>query len=299
MLQSMADRVCVVLITYNRLPLLREALTALAHSTRPVDQILVIDNQSTDGTADALSAEFPHVAVERTKANLGSAGGYYLGIKRAVDQGFDWIWTLDDDSIAEPDALAQLFAARKRFPDVSRPNLLASRVLWTDGTLHPMNIQKPKLYNPEQQFLAASAACMSIRFTSFVSMLIHRDAITRHGLPITGYFLWNDDVEFSARILRHELGVLVPASVVIHKTAVKHVPSTSSAEKFYFEVRNKLWLCRWSKAFARDEKRWMLNSLRRRTWQHLKDNRFNGKVLVAVAKGVLHALTKRPSPTPG
>jgi rhamnopyranosyl-N-acetylglucosaminyl-diphospho-decaprenol beta-1,3/1,4-galactofuranosyltransferase len=286
------ERVGVVLVTHNRLALLRESLAALATSTYPIEQIILVDNLSTDGTYDSVRAEFSHVRVIRTDTNVGSAGGYSVGIKEAHATGVDWIWTLDDDSVAQPDALQELIDAAHRFP--MAPSILASKVVWTDGSLHPMNIQKPKLYNPDEQFLAAKHATMSIRFTSFVSMLIHRTAIDRHGLPMAGYFLWNDDVEYSARILRKELGVLVPASVVVHKTAVKHVPATSSGEKYYFEVRNKLWICRHSSAFDRGEKRWMLQSLWRRTWDHLRDNRFRPKVLRAVIRGVAHGLTRRP-----
>jgi len=292
----MSERVCVVLVTFNRLPLLRESLAALAVSARPIDEIVVIDNQSTDGTAAALASEFPHVRVITTERNVGSAGGYFLGIQWAHQNGFDWIWTLDDDSIAAPDVLEKMLATRQRFPD-PKPNLMASKVVWTDGALHPMNIQKPKLYNADQQFLAAELGAMSIRFTSFVSMLIHRSMIDRYGLPIAGYFLWNDDVEYSARILRNELGVLVPASVVCHKTAVKHVPSTSAPEKYFYEVRNKLWIIRLSDAFSRDEKWWMFKSLCRRTWHHVCDNHFKTPVITAIFNGVWEAMTTSPKPS--
>ncbi len=289
----MSEKVCVVLVTYNRLPLLRESLAALAHSTRQVDQIVVIDNQSTDGTGETLATEFAHVHVITPSKNVGCAGGNWLGIRWAHENGFDWIWTLDDDSIAATDALEQLFSARERFAD-PKPNLLASKVVWTDGSLHPMNIQKPKLYNADQQFMAAQHGTMSIRFTSFVSMLIHRSLVDRFGLPVAGYFLWNDDVEYSARMLRSELGVLVPASVVCHKTTLKHVPSTSSPEKYFYEIRNKLWIIRLSNAFTTDEKWWMFKSLCRRTWHHVYDNRFRVTVLTAVLNGVWEAMTKSP-----
>lgn len=290
----MVQRVAAVLVTHNRLALLRKSLSALLRSTYPIARIFVIDNQSTDGTAEVLAQDFPTVCVDRTETNIGSAGGYCRGIARAMADGIDWIWTLDDDSIAADDALAKLFDAFDRFPASDKPVILASKVLWTDGTLHPMNIQKPKLYNPQQQFLAAECGTMSIRFTSFVSMLIRRDAIEQHGLPIAEYFLWNDDVEWSARLLRQSLGVLVPASVVIHETPLKHVPATSSGEKFYYEIRNKLWICRYSQAFARDEKAWMIRSLIRRTWGHVSENCFNGRVIRAVARGAWHGLVRRP-----
>src|SRR4051794_12189716 len=109
--------VCAVLVTYNRSTLLREALAALLRQTRPVERILVVDNASTDGTRSMLGDEFPQVDVLTLPENVGSAGGFHAGIAHAFGRGFEWIWTLDDDAIAEPSALAALLAARLDFPE--------------------------------------------------------------------------------------------------------------------------------------------------------------------------------------
>jgi GT2 family glycosyltransferase len=290
--------VCAVLVTYNRSTLLREALAALLRQTRPVDRILVVDNASTDGTRSMLCDEFPQVDVLTLPENVGSAGGFYAGIARAFEQGFEWVWTLDDDAIAEPSALAALLSTRLDFPEDHRPNLLASKVVWTDGQLHPMNVQKPKLYDPELAFLAAECATMSIRFTSFVSMLVHRSLIEQHGLPIHGYFMWNDDVEYSARMLRSQSGVMVPASIVTHKTAEKYVPATSVGGKYYYELRNKIWLMWSSHAFDFAEKKWMAKSLVKRTWRYLMDNHFAPRAMWTIVRGISAGLLTDPPPAP-
>ena len=280
------QRICAVLVTYNRKLLLRETLAALREQTRPPQTVLVIDNAGTDGSAQMLGREFPYVVVLTLPKNIGSSGGYRVGIDWAARHCFDWIWTLDDDSLPKPDALAALLQCRDRFDPSSRPDLLASKVVWTDGSLHPMNIPKPKLYNAEQQFAAAQNAAMSIRFTSFVSLLLHRRLVAAHGLPLSGYFMWNDDVEYTGRILRHEFGVMAPASVVVHNTAVKYVPAASVGSKFFYEVRNKLWILRHSQAFDRGEKWWMARSLARRTWRHLRQTRFAGQSVWAVLRAM-------------
>jgi GT2 family glycosyltransferase len=190
--------------------------------------------------------------------------------------------------------LQTLFRCREQFDPENRPNLVASKVLWTDGSLHPMNVQKPKLYRADWQFAAAQHGSMSIRFTSFVSMLIHRDLVEKYGLPIPGYFMWNDDVEWSARILKEEFGVMAPASMVIHKTPAKHVPATSVGAKFYFEVRNKLWIIRHSDAFSKGEKWWMAKSLIRRIWNHLSEAKFATQNVLAVGRGLFSGLALEP-----
>jgi len=288
------NHVCAILVSRNRKSLLRETLFALANQTRPPQAIVVVDNASTDGTPLMLARQFPHVAVLAMPRNTGSAGGYHVGIRWALQQGFDWVWTLDDDSVPQPGALAALLHCHERFSPDRRPCLLASKVLWTDGSLHPMNVQKPKLYDADLQFTAAEQGAMSIRFTSFVSMLVHRRLIEAHGLPIAGYFLWNDDVEFSARLLRHEFGVMVPDSIVVHKTPSKHVPATSIGGKYFYEVRNKLWIIRHSSAFSRGEKWWMAKSLLRRTWRHLRQSRFSRQSASAIARGLAAGLCSSP-----
>jgi rhamnopyranosyl-N-acetylglucosaminyl-diphospho-decaprenol beta-1,3/1,4-galactofuranosyltransferase len=286
------NRVCAVLVSRNRKSLLRESLLALSQLSRPVQAALVVDNASDDGTPEMLAREFGHIHTLHLKTNSGSSGGYYAGIDWAYRHGFEWIWTLDDDSIADPNSLAELLRTRESFAPQDRPDLLASRVLWTDGSLHPMNVQKPKLYDPHRQFLAAEQAAMSIRFTSFVSMLMHRSLVEKYGLPIPGYFLWNDDVEYSARMLHQEFGVVVPSSVVVHKTPQKHVPATSVGSKYFFEVRNKLWIIRHSKAFDRGEKIWMGRSLVRRTLRHLIES---PKSLGAIGRGIAAGCFMKPS----
>jgi GT2 family glycosyltransferase len=269
-------------------------LLALLGQTKSVDSILVVDNASTDDTANLLASEFPSIEVLSMGRNVGSAGGFTAGIQRACEQKFEWIWTLDDDTIAQPDALQALFDARNRFELDHRPNLLASKVLWKDGSLHPMNLQKPKLYDAEAQMRAAEAGCMSIRFTSFVSMLMHRTCVFRYGLPIADYFLWNDDVEYSASILRSQLGVVVPSSVVTHATDKKYVPAKSVGKKFYFEVRNKIWLMRRSDSFSSMEKRIMAKSLLRRTWHHLVDSEFARSSISGVMRGIWDGIMSAP-----
>ena len=57
-----------------------------------------------------------------------------------------------------------------------------------------------------------------VRAASFVSILVEVAQVRRNGLPSADYFIWNDDLEYTARLLKHRIGLYVPASVVVHKT---------------------------------------------------------------------------------
>jgi GT2 family glycosyltransferase len=239
-----APQVAVVVVTWNRRELLAESLAAVLAQSRRPDQVFVIDNASTDGTAALVTADFPEAVLTTLPANTGGAGGFAYGLALALAGGADLVWLMDDDTISEPDALAALLAARAAHPG-RPPALVASRVVWTDGRPHPMNTPRARpLATKAEQAAAAAAGCVPIRSASFVSVLVDAEVSRQRGLPQADYFLWNDDFEFTARILRGNPGLLCPASVVVHKTKTFGATDTNPGERFFFEVRNKVWTLR-------------------------------------------------------
>ena len=211
-------RVVAVVVTYNRRELLLEALAAVHAQSRAPDAVIVVDNASTDGTAAAVRARFPAARLAGLARNTGGAGGFAYGMALALADAADLIWLMDDDTVPEPDALRALLQARERDP-ARPPALIASRVLWTDGRAHPLNTPRTKpLASQAERRAAAAAGCLPIRSASFVSVLVDAAESRRRGLPQADYFLWNDDFEFTTRLLRGNQGWLCPASVVVHKT---------------------------------------------------------------------------------
>ena len=260
-------RVVAVVVAYTRRDLLIECLRALAQQTLPADAIVVIDNASTDGTSAVVSQHFPEVDLKTLAVNSGGAGGFAIGIDRAVSRhSADLVWIMDDDTIPTPNALEALLDAHAR--SAYRPAILASRVVWRDHRDHPMNTPRRKPFaSPSESRDAKSAGSVPIRSSSFVSSLVDAAAVRAYGLPIAEYFIWNDDFEFTARILRHRRGLFVPDSVVVHKTKARADTDADPGERFYYEVRNKLWLFRRSKSLSWYEKPLYIAAAARR-WTH-------------------------------
>ncbi|HEY9240695.1 MAG TPA: glycosyltransferase family 2 protein, partial [Streptosporangiaceae bacterium] len=270
-----APRVVAVVVTWNRRDLLAESLAAVLGQDRPPDAVIVVDNASTDGTADAVRAGFPAVRLATLAQNTGGAGGFAYGLALALADGADLVWLMDDDTVPEPGALRALLDTRDQAGQ-DRPVLLASRVLWTDGRAHPMNTPRAKPFaSGTEQRRAAAASCVPIRSASFVSILVDAAACRQRGLPQADYFLWNDDFEFTTRLLRGRAGWLCPASVVVHKTRTFGSTDADPGPRFFYEVRNKIWtlrsagalspaervlyggatLRRWARTFARSQDR--------------------------------------------
>ncbi len=273
--------VVAVVVTWNRRALLVEALSAVRAQVPAPSAVVVVDNASTDGTADEVRARFPEADLVVLPMNTGGAGGFTTGIGRALDaHDLDLLWLLDDDTVPRAGALAELMRAYDGHRGDGlgrRPALVASRVLWTDGREHPMNTPraKPGARRAERR-AAAAIGCVPVRSASFVSVLCDADAVRARGLPLADYFLWNDDFEFTTRLLRGRVGLVCPSSTAEHRTTTFGSTDADPGERFYYEVRNKVWLFTRSNGLSPVEKAlYGASTLRRwtRTVQASQDRR--------------------------
>ena len=237
-----AASVCAVVVTHNRHDLLVECLDRLQGQSRRPDQVLVVDNASTDDTAAMLATR--DVEVLRLTSNRGGAGGFARGLSAAYERGYDWIWLLDDDTFADERCLEALLAGAAQAPRA--PSVVCSVVRWRDERLHPMNRPWFRVGRRGEFAEAAGAGLALIRTATFVSTMLHRDAVAEHGLPPAHYFVWLDDMEYTGRLLRDGAGYMVADSTVRHWTPRAHDTLADSRERFYFKARNHLWLLRGS-----------------------------------------------------
>ena len=289
-------KVCALVITHNRLDKLKNCLAALAGQEYVPAVVLVVDNASTDGTQSFLAqtADWPFLLVhERLSENLGGAGGFARGLDLFLQQDCEAVWLMDDDSLPAPDALRELLAGMERAAPC-KPMLAASQVVWQDGNLHPWNIPQPRLHKHARDFALVREGLLPVRSASFVSILLTRQAVETYGLPVADYFIYNDDIEYTGRILRRETGILCPASVCLHDTARASTTFTLPPERLFFVVRNKLWMIFYSPAWtARERVRHGL-ILCKNILLHLRNVRLLPQTLWAICRGVGSALRRRP-----
>jgi rhamnopyranosyl-N-acetylglucosaminyl-diphospho-decaprenol beta-1,3/1,4-galactofuranosyltransferase len=287
-------RIVAVVVTYNRRELLLECLAALQAQTHRVDEVVVVDNASMDGTAAAVRAQFPDTTLFELTCNTGGAGGFAVGLAAALERGADLVWLMDDDTIPTTRALAALVAARRSY--VGRPpTVIASRVEWMDGRDHPMNTPRAKLLaGRRERSAAATARCVPIRSASFVSVLLDADVCRDRGLPVADYFLWNDDFEYTTRLLRGRVGLLCPASVVVHKTHRAGGTDVDPGARFYFEVRNKVWLLTRSRCFAWHERPLYAASTVRRWVRTVLRSRSRGDLVRQLVRGLRDGFVRGP-----
>ena len=175
------NNIATVVVTYNRKTLLQENLQHLLDQTYDGFDILVVDNHSTDGTKDAIASYLQNerIVYYDTGSNLGGAGGFQYGLKKAVESGYDYIWLMDDDSLPTETALEELVKANDDYN--GEEGFLSSKVIWTDGEICNMNIQRLSATKKVKDF---SAPRIPIVVASFVSLFVPaKTFLIRYQMP--------------------------------------------------------------------------------------------------------------------
>ncbi len=100
--------VVAVIVTWNSRAEALNCLAALAASETPVAHVVVVDNASGDGTAEAVRAACPEAEVIENARNEHFARGANAGLRRALTLGAEWAWVLNPDATPAPGALGEM-----------------------------------------------------------------------------------------------------------------------------------------------------------------------------------------------
>ena len=259
--------VAAVVVTYNRKQLLIECLDALLGQTRPLNKIILVDNASTDDTQDALQSRGyvsnPIVEYIRLPENTGGAGGFCEGLRQGHAAGYDWLWVMDDDAEPRKDALEQIY----HLLSVQGIVGVACLQIGMDGNPQYDHRGWVQLCQDATKVLRPitdadlSRPATAIDHASFVGIAISREAIDEIGLPMHQFFIHYDDFEYCLRLRKVGQIILVPGSVILHKSKSHADQSATQIIKRrflresartpldklwirYYGIRNLTWLRR-------------------------------------------------------
>ena len=240
------QKTAAVIVTYNRKDLLIECISAVLAQKPYAPGIILIDNDSSDGTAEAIEEYKQNGRVQyfNTGSNLGGAGGFNYGIRKAAELGYDYLWIMDDDCIPTGTALSELLSVTEKKPGFG---FLSSKVLWKDGSICEMNVPRETMTRDVMDFKKGQVK--QVVMASFVSLFVPADIVRELGLPIKEFFLWTDDWEWTRRISRKYPCYLVTNSVVTHKSKSNIGADISSEtadrlDRFNYLYRNDVVLYR-------------------------------------------------------
>jgi GT2 family glycosyltransferase len=202
--------VASVTVAYNGAKVLPRQLNALKNQTRRLDEIIFVDNASSDDSVGILKRDFPEVTILNQPSNLGVGGGSAAGLDYAANQKqHDWVWLLDQDSLPAEDSLERLLKAFDRAGDEAEDfGILAptcaneNAKLSYSGSIWRHGLHKPPAVASDQPISFVDSVIAS-------GTLVRREAVEQAGLPRADFFMDFVDHEYCLRLRRHGYKVVV------------------------------------------------------------------------------------------
>jgi len=248
-------KITAVVVTYNRLELLKKSIQCLQAALEQVQRgdidchICVINNGSTDGTHEWLDAQAGLEVVHQE--NVGGSGGFYTGIKKAYEEGADWIWCMDDDVFPKQHCLLSLLEEVNKHEDeplgILSPRRLLEGVVFTHEFQHfnfsnplaSMHGKKIKSYGLDET--------IEIVGCDFEGPFISRKVVETIGFPNKDLFIFCDDTEYCLRahLAGFKLYYVPNALMDKHKFFSNDTWTTKNQKKKwkrFYQVRNEAYM---------------------------------------------------------
>jgi GT2 family glycosyltransferase len=240
-------RVTIIILNWNGKEDTLDCLHSLRRSSYSNFTTIVVDNGSTDGSVPAIRKAFPDLVVIENRDNSGFTGGNNIGIRHALENGAEYVWLLNNDTIIEPDTLAKLVAKAESSPDIA---LLSPVIHWYEdpdsiqfylsyvdwGTFNIINFSQE-----EHDRYADRSKDYSLWGTA---LLIKRHILEKLGGLDDRFFAYAEDAEYCMRASREGYGIAVdPTSRIFHKNS-RATGSNTAPLQCFLRIRNQYFLWR-------------------------------------------------------
>jgi len=201
----MSAHVVVIITAWNEVEKTAACLETAVVQTHPHFTLLLVDNGSDPPLAPLIQPRFPQVEIVRNPRNLGFAGGYNVGLRRALAQGAAYCFLLNNDTLLAPDCLAELVEEAQRAPDVG---LVTAKIyyagepqrIWSVGNrLHPWLLEK-RAGGDDDLDRGQWDAARDVDFAPFCGALLTFAAATQIGLLDEQFFLYYEDLDYCLRL---------------------------------------------------------------------------------------------------
>jgi len=199
-----SQSVASVTVAYNEGHLLPRQMDALLRQTRPLDEVIVVDNSSKDGTRALLADRYPQVKVLRMPENLGVGGAVAAGLAyAALEKRHDWVWTFDADSAPNNDALEVLLKGTESLGNTDgEVGMVAPLAVHQEtGSCYPPLLWRDGYVKPSAELLREPIWFADLVMTS--GSMVRRELVEKIGLPRTDFFMCFIDYEYCLRARSH------------------------------------------------------------------------------------------------
>lgn len=236
-------KLAVVIVTYNRKVELKKTIDAILSQGIDESDIIIINNNSFDGTENFLSTQYSKLKTNHLAENIASAGGFAKGMELAYDYGYDWVWLFNDDSRPVKGTLDSFIGFLQEdhlhhigLLKVANKNKNNQAIL-----LYWEGVRKPK-------YVALSDKIVKTDLITFDGCVISRKLIETIGYCDPLYFMGTYEFDYCLKAKDAGFGIYTLPNGLIEDGKLGGEGGTPPWRQYY-NTRNHLWLAIDRKSF--------------------------------------------------
>lgn len=231
----MNPSIASVTVAYNGANILPRHIEALLGQVHPLQEVIVVDNASSDGTSALIAKRYPQVTLLRLPENLGVGGGLAAGLAyAALEKRHDWVMTLDQDSVPATDVLATMLEGIGSLDGMqAEVGIVAPMPVHREtGTYYPPLLWRNGFVKPSAEQLSDAIWFADLVIAS--GCLVRRELVENVGLPRTDFFIDYVDFEYCLRVRSRGYKIaVIPGAELSHEIG--------NARTIWWAGRPRLW----------------------------------------------------------
>jgi GT2 family glycosyltransferase len=246
MVSSSSPRVSIVILNWNGFEVTRDCLESLEKIDYPRFSVVLVDNGSTDGSADKLLNLFPWITVIRNEQNLGFTGGNNVGLRFVLKERPDYVLLLNNDTIVSRDFLTHLVRAGE---EDDRIGILNPKIyyedppdtIWYGGGTFSLWRGLARHLNLGKRDSPRSNSGREVNFVTGCALMMKSRVLERIGLLDERFVLAFEDADLSIRALDAGFkAAYVPESKIWHRVSHTFKSSLGKSRRDFYNVRNSI-----------------------------------------------------------
>lgn len=240
----MDEKIAIILVNYNGKDYNEECIKSILNSTTKNYEIIVVDNDSKDNSIELIREKFnDKVKLILAGENLGFSGANNLAIEYAIENNFDYVMLLNNDTVIDKNMIS-IMLDRSRYGNyIISPKIYYydnRDIIWSAGGTINWRKGLPIQYGINDKDNNEINEGKKIEFATGCCILIPMKCIKEVGLLSEEYFLYYEDTDYSTRILEKNFEIVYePRAIMYHK-----VSASTGGEKselyWYYMTRNRL-----------------------------------------------------------
>jgi GT2 family glycosyltransferase len=269
-----SHRVAIVLVNWNNTEDTLACIESLSQLNYQDSQVVVVENHSRPEESDALRSRCTNEIILGQKRNLGFAGGCNVGIRWALQNGFDYVWLLNSDAVVAPESLRELVGAMESDPRIGVVGGVVyywsdpERIQMAGGFMDPETTRGGMLGQnelDEGQFRGIK----DVDYVSGAMLLVRSAAISQVGLLDERFFMYYEDTDWGVRMRKGDWRVVTTAAA---KCWHKDKASAGSKKPYFIQHGYFMFLYKNSphhlpRALRLYARHYLRPHLARREWQ--------------------------------